>query len=89
MDIGKAIALEMDIGTSFRKRRVIKRKRHFDENPDDKNVATQSAEESFRNGYFTTIVDKQLCHLQADLNNMRLAERFLFLIYFQIIAVIG
>ena len=79
----------MVISTTFHERREIKRKRHFDENPDDKNVATQSAEESFRNGYFTTIVDKQLCHLQADLNNMRLAGRFSFLIYFQIIAVIG
>nr|XP_045087179.1 zinc finger MYM-type protein 1-like [Aegilops tauschii subsp. strangulata] len=40
LEIAKVIALEMDIGTTFRKRQEIKRKRHFDENPDDANVAT-------------------------------------------------
>lgn len=52
LQIAKAIALDMDIGMSFRKRRVIKRKRHFDENPDDTDNDTHSEEESFRITYF-------------------------------------
>ena len=42
LEIAKGIALEMDIGTTFHKRREIKRKRHFDENLDDTNAGTQS-----------------------------------------------
>jgi hypothetical protein len=53
----------MDIDTSFRKRREIKRKRHFDENPDEANIATQSAEESFRITYFLPIVDQAVSSL--------------------------
>ncbi|XP_066313482.1 uncharacterized protein [Miscanthus floridulus] len=41
-EIAKGIALEMDIGTTFRKRREIKRKRHFDENLDDTNADGKS-----------------------------------------------
>jgi len=40
LEAAKGIALELDIGTTFRKKREIKRKRQFDENPDDTNVAT-------------------------------------------------
>jgi len=40
LQAAKGIALELDIGTTFRKKREIKRKRQFDENPDDTNVAT-------------------------------------------------
>ncbi|KAL5660181.1 hypothetical protein ACJX0J_027306, partial [Zea mays] len=58
LQTAKDIAHEMDIDTSFRKRREIKRKRHFDENPDEANIATQSAEESFRITYFLPIVDQ-------------------------------
>ncbi|EEE52405.1 hypothetical protein OsJ_34512 [Oryza sativa Japonica Group] len=57
------IALELDISTTFRKKREIKRKRQFDENPDDTNVATQSAEESFRINYFIPIVDQAISSL--------------------------
>lgn len=48
LEMAKEIAIEMDIGTSFCTRREIKRKRQFDEYPDDTNIATQSTEESFR-----------------------------------------
>uniref|UniRef100_A0A453IE32 HAT C-terminal dimerisation domain-containing protein n=1 Tax=Aegilops tauschii subsp. strangulata TaxID=200361 RepID=A0A453IE32_AEGTS len=65
LEIAKVIALEMDIGTTFHKRREIKRKRHFDENPDDANVATQSAEESFRVNYFLRIVDQAILSLTS------------------------
>jgi len=40
LEAAKGIAHELDIGTTFRKKREIKRKRQFDENPDDTNVAT-------------------------------------------------
>ena len=63
MDIAKQIASEMDVGTTFRTRRVIKRKRQFDENPDDTNIATQSAEESFRISYFIPLVDQAISSL--------------------------
>jgi len=63
LEIAKGIALEMDIGTTFRKRREIKRKRHFDENLDDTNAGTQSAEELFRIGYFLPVVDQTISSL--------------------------
>jgi hypothetical protein len=47
LEAAKEIALEMDIGTTFQKKRQIKRKRNFDENPNDTNIEIQSAEESF------------------------------------------
>jgi hypothetical protein len=63
LEIAKGIALEMDIGTTFRKRREIKRKRHFDENPNDTNTATQSAEDLFRTSYFVPVVDQAIASL--------------------------
>ncbi|AQK42873.1 General transcription factor 2-related zinc finger protein, partial [Zea mays] len=63
LETAKGIALEMDIGTSFRKRRKIKRKRHFDENPDVPDIATLSPEESFRISYFIPIVDQAISSL--------------------------
>jgi len=63
LEIAKGIALEMDIGTMFRKRREIKRKRHFDENLDDTNAGTQSAEELFRISYFLPVVDQAISSL--------------------------
>ncbi|XP_044432277.1 uncharacterized protein [Triticum aestivum] len=65
LETAKAIALDMDVGTTFRKRREIKRKRHFDEKPDDTNIATQSAEESFRVHYFVRIVDQAISSLTS------------------------
>jgi hypothetical protein len=47
----------------FIKKRQIKRKRHFDENPEDTNIATQSPEESFRTSYFIHIVDQAIVSL--------------------------
>ena len=63
LEIAKGIALEMDIGTRFRKRREIKRKRQFYENPNDTNIATQSAKESFRIHYFILVVDQVISSL--------------------------
>jgi len=63
LEISKETALEMDIGTTFRKSREIKRKRHFDENLDDTNAGTQSAEELFRISYFLPVVDQAISSL--------------------------
>ena len=63
LEVAKGIALDMDIGTTFRKKREIKRKRQFDENPDDINTSTQSPEESFRISYFLSIVDQAISSL--------------------------
>jgi len=63
LEIAKGIALEMDIGTTFHKRREIKRKRHFDVNLDDTNAGTQSAEELFRIRYFLPVVDQAISSL--------------------------
>jgi hypothetical protein len=63
LEVAKGIALELDIGTTFRKKRTIKRKRHFDEKADDTNVATLSPEELFRREYFITLVDQAIASL--------------------------
>ena len=63
LEVTKGIALDMDMGTTFRKKREIKRKRQFDENPDDTNASTQSPGESFRISYFLSIVDQAISSL--------------------------
>ena len=63
LEVAKEIALDMDIGTTFRKKQEIKRKRQFDENPDDTNASTQSPGESFRISYFLSIVDQAISSL--------------------------
>jgi hypothetical protein len=63
LEVAKEIALEMDIGTTFHKKREIKIKRQFDENPDEINASNQSAEESFRINYFLSIVDQAISSL--------------------------
>ena len=62
LEAAKDIALDMDIDATFRKPRQIKRKRFFDENPDDTN-RTQSAEEVFRINNFITVVDQAISSL--------------------------
>jgi len=58
----KEIAFEMNIEPEFRKKRVISRKKKFDENVD--NEISKSLEESFRVDYFLYIVDKAIFSLQ-------------------------
>ena len=50
------IAKELEIELVFQEKRVIRRKRHFNENVDHKII--QSVEESFRIDYFLFIVDQ-------------------------------
>jgi len=59
----KEIALEMYIGIAFSKKRPIKRKRHYDENPEDTNIATMSLEELFKIEYFLPLVDQAIVSL--------------------------
>ena len=65
----------MVISTTFHERREIKRKRHFDENPDDTTVATQSTEESFRNGYFPTIVVQAIMSLTSRFEQYEVSRK--------------
>ena len=52
------IAKELEIEPVFQEKRVIRKKRHFDENVDHK--ITQSVEKSFRIDYFLFIVDQAI-----------------------------
>jgi hypothetical protein len=63
LETAKDIALDMDIDTVFHTRHKIKRKKHFDENLNDTNVETLSAEEIFRINYFIPIVDQAISSL--------------------------
>ncbi|EEE50964.1 hypothetical protein OsJ_31531 [Oryza sativa Japonica Group] len=63
LKMSKEIALEMNIGTTFHKKREIKRKRHFDENRGEESVASQTAEDSFRINYFIHVIDQAISSL--------------------------
>jgi len=65
LESAKEIALEMDISTTFTKKRKITRKRHHDENPEDTNIATMSPEELFRIEYFNTLIDQAIVSLET------------------------
>ncbi|CAN6707644.1 unnamed protein product [Malus baccata var. baccata] len=56
MNEAKKIASEMEIEPVFREKRIIQRKKQFDESASE--VATQSAIEAFRVDYFIYIVDQ-------------------------------
>jgi hypothetical protein len=85
----KEIALEMDIGTIFPKK-PIKRKRQYDENPEDTNIATISPEELFRVEYFVPLVDQAIGSLTMRFEQYKdYQKKFWFLIYFENIAIIG
>ncbi|PWA52825.1 zinc finger MYM-type protein 1 [Artemisia annua] len=60
----KEIAVEMDVDPVFVQKRVIRRKRQFDENPIDNDVSL-SAEESFKINYFLYIVDQAIGSLKT------------------------
>ncbi|KAK4724573.1 hypothetical protein R3W88_027352 [Solanum pinnatisectum] len=79
MILAKEIALEMNIEPVFRKKRVIYRKKQFDENVD--NEITRSLEESFRVDYFLYIVDQAIFSLQNRFEQFEVYENifgFLF-----------
>jgi hypothetical protein len=63
LEAAREVAAEMDIDPKFRTKRKVKRKRHFDETPEDTSIASQSAQESFRVTYFLAIVDQAIASL--------------------------
>jgi len=63
LESAKGIARDMDIEPAFRTQRKIKRKRQFDETPDDPSIASQSVEDSIRINYFLPVVDQAITSL--------------------------
>ena len=53
----------MEIEPIFREKRIIRRKKQFDENVND--VTTHSAEEYFRINYFLYIVDQDIYSIES------------------------
>ncbi|XP_065633479.1 uncharacterized protein LOC136069175 [Quercus suber] len=53
----------MEIEPIFHEKRIIRRKKQFDENANDE--ITQSAEESFRINYFLYIVDQAISSIES------------------------
>ncbi|XP_074314594.1 uncharacterized protein LOC141649817 [Silene latifolia] len=61
LSVAKNIAIELNVDPIFRKRRVIRRKKHFDENQaSSSDEVPQTTEESFRVNYFLYIVDQAI-----------------------------
>ena len=58
----KEIAAQMEVEPTFYEKRIVHRKKHFDENINDE--ITHSAEESFRVDYFLYIIDQALSSLK-------------------------
>lgn len=79
IDIAKCIAREMNVEPIFHERRIIRRKKQFDESAD--NEVTQSPEESFRTTYFLCIVDQALSSIRNRFEQLKSYEEmfgFLF-----------
>nr|GEY34692.1 hypothetical protein [Tanacetum cinerariifolium] len=80
INVVKEIAIEMDIDPVFCQKRVIRRKRQFDENYVDEET-TYSVEEAFKVQYFLYIVDQALVSLRTRFKQYKEYERvfgFLF-----------
>ena len=75
LEVAKGIALDMDIDTTFRKKREIKRKRQFDENPNDTQLNLQR--NHLESTIFYLLLIKLFLHLQRDLNSIKVTKRIL------------
>ncbi|XP_028098568.1 uncharacterized protein LOC114298232 [Camellia sinensis] len=78
-DPNTKFAIEMEIEPTFRERRVIRRKKHFDENVSE--AVAQSGEESFRVNYFIYIIDQALSSLKSRFEQFQIYDEtfgFLF-----------
>jgi hypothetical protein len=76
------IAKELEIQPVFQEKRVIRRKRHFDENIDHE--ITQSVEESFRIDYFLFIIDQAISSIEQRFEQFHIYEKlFGFLFSFE------
>ena len=67
------IAKELEIEPFFQEKRVICRKRHFDENVDHE--ITQSIEESFKIDYFLFIVDQAVSSIEQRFEQFHIYEK--------------
>ena len=60
----KKIAEALEVEPIIREKRIIRRKKHFDENIDEEQLA-QSTLESFKVNYFLYVVDQALSSLNS------------------------
>ncbi|KAM4072324.1 hypothetical protein ACB094_11G129900 [Castanea mollissima] len=72
MNSSKEIATKMEIEPIFREKRIIRRKKQFDENVNDE--TTQSAEEYFRINYFLYIVDQAISSIESRFEQFQIYE---------------
>jgi hypothetical protein len=63
LESAKEIALKMGIEPTFPTKHNIKRKKYFDETPEDACIAAQSVEESIRVNSFLPVVDQAIASL--------------------------
>ena len=82
MNLSKEIATKMEIEPIFREKRIIRTKKQFDENVNDK--TTQSVEEYFRINYFLYIVDQAISSIESRFEQFQIYENiFGFLFNFE------
>jgi hypothetical protein len=62
----------MEIEHDFHEKRIIHRKKQFNENANDE--TTQSAEEPFRIGYFLYIVDQAISSIQSKFKQFQIYD---------------
>ena len=74
----KEIANNMEIELKFHEKRVIHRKRQFDENLDDERII-QFAEESFRINYFVYIIDQAISSLKSRLKQFKVYRKYFWI----------
>ncbi|KAM4115680.1 hypothetical protein ACJW30_04G169000 [Castanea mollissima] len=72
MNSSKEIATKMEIEPIFREKRIIRRKKQFDENVNDE--TTQSAKEYFRINYFLYIVDQAISSIESRFEQFQIYE---------------
>ena len=77
LESAKEIAREMDVEPTFRTKRKIKRKRQFDETPEDESIASQSTRSQLESIIFYPLLIKLLLHLQRGSNNTRGTKKLL------------
>ena len=77
----KEIATKMDIEPIFCEKRIIHKKKQFDENANDE--ITQSVEKYFRINYFLYIVDQAILSIESRFEQFQYEDIFGFLFNFE------
>ena len=70
----KDIVTTMEIDNVFCEKRIIRRKKQFDENANDKTI--QSAKESFRIDYFLYIIDQAISSIQSRFEQFQIYKNY-------------